>query len=95
MGLGDVGEVEKTVEMKSLPFACEDVPRAVIRFWTGADGRGSSRSAAKRVETQPVPGKLLDIRVSLSGEEVLVPKMPQRSDGRSFESIFVVVFSCL
>jgi hypothetical protein len=43
--------------MKVLPFDSEEVPRATTLWLTGVEGREMRRSAAKRVETQPVPGE--------------------------------------
>jgi hypothetical protein len=43
--------------MKVSPLEREEVPSAVMRWVTGAEGRERRMSAAKRVETQPVPGR--------------------------------------
>jgi len=43
------------VEMKLAPFTSEEVPRAVVLCCTGVEERVVRRSAAKRVETHPVP----------------------------------------
>jgi hypothetical protein len=52
------GEPDGKIEdMKVLPFDSVEVSRATILWLTGAEEREMRRSAAKRVETQPVPGE--------------------------------------
>jgi len=41
--------------MKLAPFTSEEVPMAAILYCTGVEERVMRRSAAKRVETHPVP----------------------------------------